>query len=375
MHEARRRPWRHIGTIVSPAHLRSPQTLKVESIRDREAWDRFVRASDCSAHYHLFGWRAVLEKTYGNTTIYLAGTANGEIRGILPLALVRGFHLMPHLTSLPYLSWAGVCTDDTDLARALIREAGQWGQRVGARYVELHNTRRVRISNGLADDHKLVTSSDKVAMVLPLPRDPEILWCGLKAKVRNQVKKARKSGLTVETGGAEYLDAFYEVYCENMRDLGSPVHSRQFFRNLLNEFPEDTRLFIVCKDSRPAGGALLVTFKDTAEVPWASSRREFLQYCPNNLLYWEMLRFTCQQGLGRFDFGRSTLGTGTYRFKKQWGSEPRPLYWQYYLPQGAPPPDPSHTGLASRILVSMWKRLPLGLANTVGPRIRGHISA
>ena len=112
-----------------------------------------------------------------------------------------------------------------------------------------------------------------------------------------------------------------------------------------------------------------------AEVPWASSRREFLQYCPNNLLYWEMLRFTCQQGLCQFDFGRSTQDTGTYRFKKQWGSVPRPLYWQYYLPRGSRPPDPTHASLKSRILVGVWKKLPLGVANAVGPRIRGHISA
>ena len=349
--------------------------MQVENTSDHEAWDRFVRASDRSNHYHLSGWRTVLERSYGNRTIYLAGSVDGEIRGILPLAFVRGFHLTPHLASLPYLSWSGLCTDDDDIARALVREAGQHGRQGGAKYVEIHGTQEVRIPGGQADGHQLVTNSDKVAMVLPLQRDPEALWTGFKAKVRNQVKKATKSGLSVEMGGAEHLDAFYDCYSENMRDLGSPVHSRGFFRSLLGEFPDDIQLFIARKDSRPAGGALLLTFKDTAEVPWASSRREFFKYCPNNLLYWEMIRYTCEQGLARFDFGRSSEGTGTYRFKKQWGSEPTPLYWQYYLPQGATPPDPSHAGLASRLLVGMWKKLPLGVANAIGPRIRGHISA
>jgi len=349
--------------------------LKVEKTCDCEAWDRYVRGSDRSEHYHLSGWKAVLENSYGNKTVYLEAIENGEIRGVLPLALVRGFYLAPHLASLPYLSWAGVCADDVEAADALVREAGRWGRRVGAKYVELHNTRQLEVANASADGQKLVTSSDKVAMVLPLDRDPEVLWNGFKAKVRNQVKKATKSGLRVEVGGAEFLPAFYAVYSENMRDLGSPVHSKRFFESVLQEFPGDLRLFVVYKDTRVAGAAILVTYKGSAEVPWASSRREFLQHCPNNLLYWEMIRYACRQGLQKFDFGRSTQGTGTYRFKKQWGSVPNPLYWQYFLPRDARAPDPTRGGLKSRILVSVWRKLPLGVANAVGPRLRGHISA
>jgi len=352
------------------------EILAIENRSDQKAWDRFVHASPLSVHYHLSGWKRVLEKTYENTTIYLMVRQKGEIRGILPLCLVRGFPSTPHLASLPYLSYAGVCAADATVANVLVQKAGEWMQEVGAKYVELHNTYQVEVSKIPAKtNHTLITNTDKVTMALPLPCNPDVLWKGFKAKVRNQVRKAEKSGLRVEVGRVEFLNNFYEVFAENMRDLGSPVHKIQLFQNLFEVFPNDTRIFMVYKDSQLVGGAIFLTFKDTAEVPWASSKREFLRDCPNNLLYWEILRYACEQGIREFDFGRSTKDSGTYRFKKQWGAIEKPLYWQYYLPKGSQLPDFTHVSLKSRILIGMWKKLPLKVANALGPRIRGNISA
>ena len=352
------------------------EILAIENEKHQEAWDRFVHDSSLSVHYHLSGWRKVIERTYRKTTIYLAAHQNGELCGILPLCLVRGLPSTPHLVSLPYLSYAGVCTEDAEVADALIREARKWMHRVDAKYVELHHIYEVDVSKENTENHPgLITDSDKVTMILPLQSEPDALWKGFKPKVRNQVRKAIKAGLHVEIGGAEFLDSFYAVFAENMRDLGSPVHKIELFQNLFDEFPEDTRLFMVYKGDEPVGGAIFLLFKETAEVPWASCRREFFRDCPNNILYWEILRFACEQGLQKFDFGRSTKDSGTYHFKKQWGAIEQPLYWQYYLQEGTQPPDTTHTSLKSRAMVGMWQKLPLKIANTLGPKIRGNISA
>ena len=370
------KPHHYDTRVYQNSKLNFMEIKASENPSDQEAWDHFVYASPLSVHYHLSGWKQILEKTYRNTAIYLMACQSGEIQGILPLCYVRGLPSTPHLVSLPYLSYAGVCTADAEVANALIQEARVWMQRLGAKYLEVHNIYQVDEKKIPQENHhQLFTNTDKVTMALPLPCNPDVLWKGFKAKVQNQVRKAEKSGLRVEVGGLEFLNSFYEVLAENMRDLGSPVHKVQLFQNLFQVFPNDTRIFMVYKDSQLVGGAIFLTFKDTAEVPWASSKREFLRDCPNNLLYWEILRYACEQGIREFDFGRSTKDSGTYRFKKQWGAIEKPLYWQYYLPKGSQLPDFTHVSLKSRILIGMWKKLPLKVANALGPRIRGNISA
>lgn len=334
-------------------------------------WDEFVRSAPGSVHYHLSGWRRVLESTYGNRTAYLmARAADGRIRGILPMAMAGGFPFSRHLVSMPYLSYAGVCAESPGAARMLVHEAQRLGQELGARHLELHN-----LVEHSAPDTAIATNLDKVRMVLALPGDADALWKQLNTKVRNQTRKAMKAGFRIETGGAEYLDAFYSVFAENMRDLGSPVHRAGLMHGMFREFPQNVRLVMLFREQEPVGGAVVLRFRDLVEVPWASSRREYFRDCPNNLLYWEILRQCCEQGAKIFDFGRSTQASGTYKFKEQWGAKPVPLYWQYVLPPDVAPPDPSHSGRGAQLMVQVWQKLPLSIANTLGPMIRGRISA
>src|SRR5262249_44811223 len=152
----------------------------------------------------------------------------------------------------------------------------------------------------------------KVNLVLPLPGSSDDLWRQLSGKVRNQVRKAEKSGLTVELGGSEKLEEFYGPFAVNMRDLGSPVHSLTFFEKIFESFGSSARVVLVRKSDCTVGGLIALKFKDTLAVPWASSLRQYLALCPNVLLYWETLRAACAEGFTRFDFGRSTRDSGTY---------------------------------------------------------------
>jgi serine/alanine adding enzyme len=160
-----------------------------------------------------------------------------------------------------------------------------------------------------------------------------------------------------------------------MRDLGSPVHSRRFFAAILEEFKESARLAMVRKGNQTIGGAVCFSFRDTLQVPWASSLREYFPLCPNNLLYWEMIRWGCENGYRRFDFGRSSPGSGTYHFKKQWGTIEEPLHWQCVSrvrKQGATihSDDPKY-----QWLIRTWSRLPLTVTKLLGPRLRGLVSS
>ena len=206
-------------------------------------------------------------------------------------------------------------------------------------------------------------------MVLELPDSADRLWQTLGSKLRAQVRRPLRESVTVERGGVEWLGDFYSVFASNMRDLGTPVYPERFFREVVSHFAGETTLFVARAGALPVAASLVLRDGATLEVPWAASRGEWKARGVNMLLYWEMLRYAIECGCGRFDFGRSTRGAGTYRFKRQWGAQEVPLYWHYWRPDGGELPNLSPSNRRFSTAVSLWKRLPLPIANVLGPAI------
>jgi FemAB-related protein (PEP-CTERM system-associated) len=211
-------------------------------------------------------------------------------------------------------------------------------------------------------------------MVLDLMGGSEGLWKRLPAKVRNQVRKAEKSGLSTVVGGAELLKEFYSVFVVNMRDLGSPVHDVKFFTAIAEEFGPHFRVRLVRDGTKAIGGLVSLVFKDTVVVPWASALREYFPKCPNNLLYWQEIENRCAEGYKLFDFGRSSRGSGTYEFKRQWGAEPVQLHWYAISDHAGHGHAIEGTGLAARCFQRIWQQLPVRLTAVLGPRIRKYLT-
>ncbi len=329
-------------------------------------WDAYVLQHPRAQHYHLSGWAEVIERAYRHRAQYLVAESDeGRLRGVLPLIEMRRCGLGHVAASMPFLDYGGICAADTEAEQVLLDAALAYCGKAGIRTLDL----RHYTPSGL----NLQAFDQKVTLILSLPREAEHLWRGLQAKVRNQVRKAQKSELTVRWTGAEGLPDFYRVWTENMRDLGSPAHSLRFFRTVFDVFPS-TRLALVDAGDAVIGGAVCLYFRDTVLVPWASSLRSFFRYCPNNLLYWEVLRAACDAGYQRFDFGRSSYDTGTYRFKKQWGAVEHALSWEGWSAHAEAKPiaDASH-GPYGRAM-QLWQRLPLPVANWLGPSIRRYLS-
>jgi FemAB-related protein (PEP-CTERM system-associated) len=210
---------------------------------------------------------------------------------------------------------------------------------------------------------------DKVSFVLELNEDPEVVWKAFGWEVRGRIRKSQKSKLTTEIGGLENLDDFYEVFSRNMRDLGTPVWGKDLFRNVLTEFPRDAEIILVRMGDEVIGGGLILSFKDTQYVPSASSCKWSLKYCPNNALYWSVIRRACENGCAYFDFGRSSRDSGTFRFKKKWGATVKQLVWQYHLNKEKEVPRISPDNPRYRAAIALWKRMPLRLANFLGPKL------
>jgi len=211
-------------------------------------------------------------------------------------------------------------------------------------------------------------------MLLNLPDSSEMLMKSFKSKLRSQIAKPLKEGLTSRIGGVELLEDFYEVFLVNMRDLGSPVHSADLMRHVLSEFAERSRILVIYKSLEPVASALVVGFDKVLRNPWASSLRKYASLSPNMLLYLRMLEYACDNGYQVFDFGRSTKGEGTYKFKEQWGAVAAPLYWHYISLDGKSL-DPEKAGAAKfERAAHYWRKLPLVITRLIGPRIRKHIS-
>jgi FemAB-related protein (PEP-CTERM system-associated) len=334
---------------------------------EHEAWDAYVYRCPEASHCHLSGWGRVIERSYGHRAFYLWAWANGEITGILPLIRMRRFPRRQSLVSLPFLDDGGLCSMDGQSRAQLYEAAYRLFEEQHADVLEL----RHRSSNDL----ELPVRGSKVILSLALTAHPDTIWQRFNAKLRNQIRKAMKSGLTAVWSGREGLVDFYDVFAANMRDLGSPVHSRQFFAAIFDEFAESAQLMLVRKGQQTIGGAVCLSFRDTLFVPWASSYRAYFALCPNNLLYWEIIRWGCEQGYQRLDFGRSSPQSGTYYFKKQWGSSEEPLHWQYLSrKQGhvatLHADDPKY-----QWLIQAWQHLPLSLTKVVGPWVRGKVSS
>ncbi len=271
-----------------------------------------------------------------------------------------------HLCSVPYFDAVGILAKDTETRDGLLAEADRVRQQRKAAYVELRQLERF--------GQAVPVRTDKVTMWLDLPSEAEALWKGFKAQVRNQIRKAEKAGLTAEQGSEEFLSEFYRVYCRNMRDLGSPQHCRRFFGEILRTFGEAVRLFVVRQGKRAVAASLTLRDDSGHHVPWAGNDWRVRRDCPNMLLYWSMLKEACKSGAKRFDFGRSTREEGTYRFKKQWGAEEVPLYWNYLIPEGESIPKLRPDSSKYRFMVACWKRLPLWMARALGPRIIAKLS-
>jgi FemAB-related protein (PEP-CTERM system-associated) len=345
----------------------STDSISVVKLDDSDRWDDFVVGRAEANYCHLYGWRRVAELAYRRSCHYLAAMRDDRVTGVLPLVWMPGRLAGRRLVSMPYLDLGGALAADAASRAALESAALERAVSLGASLVELRE-------QGAQEPPRTAPEGGRVRFVLGLPESEEELWSKLGPKVRNQARKAEKSGLSTTRVESARVGEFYAVFARNMRDLGSPVHDRRFFEAVFESLGDAARLFLTTDASgRCVGGAVGIAFRRELSVPWASSLRSERRHCPNHSLYWQILRDAIAAGAERFDFGRSSVGSGTYRFKKQWGAAPLPLAWRLVDDGGERSAGDALSSSGNSRLVSLWKRLPLGIANRLGPRIRGRL--
>lgn len=336
-------------------------TVSVTLFNDeQDEWNNYVNRHTSASIYHRAEWQQLIRQAHKQKGLYfIARNNSNNIVGILPLTHMQSRLFGNFMVSMPYFNYGGAIADHALIEQQLMSTAASHADKLGISHIEFRDD----ISR---DDYPART--DKVNMLLQLPQQHEQLWSGFSAKLRAQIKRPQRENPQIMFGGEELLDDFYSVFARNMRDLGTPVYGKIFFRKILQNFAS-SKIIIIRLANKPVAAAFLLGHKDTLEIPWASTIKDVNHLSMNMLMYWEVLKFAIENNYQQFDFGRSSKGAGTYRFKQQWGAKPKQLFWHYWLSKDAELPRLNPDNPKFALAINAWKRLPIFITKLIGPFI------
>ncbi|MEQ1889845.1 MAG: FemAB family XrtA/PEP-CTERM system-associated protein [Alphaproteobacteria bacterium] len=325
------------------------------------AWENFVAICPEATFFHKTGWRRVIEKSFGQKAYYLYAESGGEIQGILPLVHVKSMLFGSGLISTAFTVGGGTAALNEPARRALDLHAQRLCADLGAGHIEYRGVSNVP-DGWVARDDLYASFSWEIAA-----REEDNLK-QIPRKQRAVVRKAIEAELAcaIETD----VNNFFELFSASVHRLGTPVQSKRYFMNLLREFgPHDCDILTISAAGQPVSSVLSFYFKDAVLPYFTGGALAARQYGANDLMYWRLMRQARERGYRVFDFGRSKAGTGPYSFKKNWGFTPVPVTHAYYLPDGGPIPNTNPTNPKYELMIKAWQRMPLALANLIGPYI------
>lgn len=327
---------------------------------DASRWRAWVERAAGATFFHRLEWRGILAEVFGHVPHYLVAERGDALVGVLPLAEVRSRLFGHALVSLPFCVYGGPAADDAATCDALVDAAEALGAALGVAHLELRGRASVRPAwpqSELYVTFRREILPDAEANLLAIPR-----------KQRAMVRKGIKHGLA----GEPDRDAgrFFDLYADNQHRHGTPPQSRAYFERLLAEFGDDCQvLTVVAPGGKPVSSVLSFRFRDEILPYYAGDCPEARDLAANDFKYWEVMRRACEQGLRVFDYGRSKRGTGSFDFKKNWGFEPAQLHYAFRLYRGGDVPQQNPLNPKYRAMIALWRRLPRGVVNALGPHV------
>ena len=327
-----------------------------ESYRLR--WNEFVDTLPAS-FYHRFEWRDISRKCFGHETCYLAAIEEDEVKGIFPIVRVKSLLFGNIACSLPFLNYGGPCASNQAAEEALLCEAERVADEWNLDYLEIRSMKNL--------GPRFPSAEHKVSMTVELDPDPDVLWTRFKSDHRQSIRRGYKSGLTARIGGPELLDDFYAVLSESWRDLGTPIYRKAYLAEVISTFPDAVRLCVVYAGTDPAAASFDGSQNGTVEGMWLGSRAKYRTHQAGYVLYWENIKNACERGFKRFHLGRSTVQSGGETFKKKWNATSTQLYWHYMLRTRKEIPQLNVQNPKYKLAVEAWRKLPVPVAQMVGP--------
>ncbi len=340
----------------------SGTALRIRALTpDRAAeWDAFVAQCPGATFFHRAGWQRVIQRSFGHKTHYLYAEQDGAIRGVLPLTHIASRLFGNALISNAFCVYGGPAALDAAARAALDRQAMALMAELGADCLEYRQLERLH-PDWPAKDGLYATFRRAIAP------DPEVNLKAIPRKQRAVIRQSLERNLVLEEDGD--VERFFRLYAESVRNLGTPVFGKRYFRALKEEFGEDCEVLIVRHEGAPVCGVMSFYFLDEVLPYYAGATPAVRGLGAYDFVYWHILRKAAERGLKIFDFGRSKQGTGAFAFKKNWGFPAQPIIHEYQLRPGAAIPDVNPLNPKYRLFIAAWKKLPLPLANFAGPLI------
>jgi FemAB-related protein (PEP-CTERM system-associated) len=328
---------------------------------DAQRWNAFLADSPEGTFFHRFEWAAVLRRAFGHRSYYLLAESDGQIRGILPLALVNSWLFGKALISTPFCVYGGILAADRGAFQLLEAEACRLARELGVDYLELRNRRRQHPGWPCRDQYFTFRK--------PLTESAEQNMLAIPRKQRAMVRKGIQKGLRPELDAD--VERLYAMYSESLRNLGTPVFSRRYLETLHQIFGDDCEVLTVCSQGEPVASVMSFYFKNEVLPYYGGGTVAARAVAGNDFMYWEVMERARQRGSSLYDFGRSKRDTGAFDFKSNWGFEAEPLYYECYLVGAKTVPNVSPTNPRYQRMIRTWQKLPLWVTRLVGPWVAG----
>ncbi|HEX2941259.1 MAG TPA: FemAB family XrtA/PEP-CTERM system-associated protein [Rhodopila sp.] len=339
-------------------------TIRSLDAATADAWDRFVEAMPAGTFFHRAAWANVIERAFRHDTHYAFAERDGAITGVLPLARVRTRLFGDTLISVPFCVYGGPLAADAETEAALTGHAEALLRRTGASALEF---RHLHSPVAVERDGWVVRPDLYVTFRKPIDADHDRNMKAIPRKQRAMVRKGIQNGLV----SVAHRDTgmLHRIYAESVRNLGTPVFARHYFRILMDSFGDAADIVTIMDQDAPIASVMNFYFRDEVLPYYGGGTTAARSRAGNDFMYWEVMRRAVERGFRLFDFGRSKIGTGSFAFKHNWGFQEQKLQYNFHLRPGAAIPDHNPLNPKYRLFIAGWKRLPLPVANTLGPYI------
>jgi len=334
-------------------------TVRLLNPDDFEQWDAFVETCTDATFFHKAGWKTVIEQAFKHRTHYLLAEREHRIVGVLPLTEVKSLLFGHALVSNIFCDYCGIAAEDDTARNALDQHAQTLARELNVGHMEYRQLKAM---------HSDWPGSDLYfAFRKAIDPDVEKNMQAIPRKQRAMVRKGIKYGLVSELDDG--VDRFFALFADNVKRHGTPALPKRYFELLRDVFGKDCEVLTILHQGRPISSVLTFYFRDEVLPHHAGDSEDARNFAANDFKYWELMRMGCERGYRLFDYGRSKLGTGPYSFKKNWGFEPVPLHYEYYLVNADSVPEHNPLNPKYRLFIKMWRMLPMSVANALGPHI------
>ncbi len=352
----------------APAAAPGPLTVRLlrDDAADRARWDAFVHACPDATFFHRAGWQRVVAESFGHRTWFYMAERDGRIEGVLPLAQIKSRLFGHSLAALPFCVYGGVAAVSPEAREALDTEALRLAQELNAGHLEYRNYTAAH-----PDDPRWLTKDLYVTFRKEIAADDETNLNAIPRKQRAMVRKGIKLGLHAEID--DDVDRFFTAYAHSVHRLGTPVFPKKYFALLKEEFGAECEVRIIVQgegaEKRLVAGVLSFFYRDEVLPYYGGGMALARDVAGNDFMYWNLMQAAAARGCRIFDFGRSKRGTGAFDFKKNWGFTAQHLPYEYRLVASTELPDVNPLNPKYQLFIRVWKKLPLAVANALGPYI------